>query len=141
MKHAHTDVDHKRCPSCKLEKLLKEFSKAKKSKDGRQGWCKLCVKENSKDWRNKPKQRVLETKINAIKFKFGCILCQYEFPPACLAFHHLDPSQKYMEIARMLSRRKDWDLIMAEMDKCICICGNCHGKVHAYALFVLPEAE
>lgn len=58
-----------------------------------------------------------------------CTRCP-ETHPACLHFHHLDPSQKDMAIAnavRSWSRKR----LMAEIDKCEILCANCHAKEHA----------
>jgi hypothetical protein len=41
----------KRCPHCKLTKELKHFAKSKNRPDGHSGWCKLCLKKNTKKWR------------------------------------------------------------------------------------------
>lgn len=47
----------KRCSKCGVEKALDEFHKAKKSKDGRGGWCKQC--SNRKSERSKERDRLL----------------------------------------------------------------------------------
>ena len=40
----------KKCTSCNMYKLLKEFHKRKNSKDGKKYWCKTCVSENGKQY-------------------------------------------------------------------------------------------
>jgi len=47
-----------------------------------------------------------------------------------LEWHHLDPDKKDLSIARMLSRRS-YSSILAEIQKCICLCANCHRILHA----------
>ena len=49
--------------------------------------------------------------------------------PACLEFHHIDPSIKEFEISgavRLYGKEK----IMNEIAKCIVLCSNCHRKRH-----------
>lgn len=58
-----------------------------------------------------------------------CIKCG-ESEKACLDWHHVDPKQKDMNVARLLVN-KGWALIMAEIAKCVCLCANCHRKLHA----------
>lgn len=53
-----------------------------------------------------------------------------ETHPACLQFHHRDPTQKDIAIADAV--RKRWSLarIQKEINKCDIICANCHLKLH-----------
>ena len=50
--------------------------------------------------------------------------------PACLQFHHRDPSLKELEISTVA--RKQWSQLRleAEVAKCDVICANCHLKLH-----------
>lgn len=48
-----------------------------------------------------------------------------------LQWHHRDPSQKKFIISSSVySRNKSWLLIMQEVDKCDCLCANCHFITH-----------
>ena len=49
----------------------------------------------------------------------------------CLEFHHLDPDKKDFDIAQAMSYEWPWDKVLAEIRKCVCLCANCHRKVHA----------
>jgi len=46
-----------------------------------------------------------------------------------LEWHHVDPTQKDMSIADMLTRRGR-KTILAEIEKCMCLCANCHRRLH-----------
>lgn len=49
-----------------------------------------------------------------------------------LQWHHIDPSTKSFNISSSVySRNKSWDLIMKEIEKCECLCANCHFITHA----------
>ncbi len=45
-----------------------------------------------------------------------------------LDFHHFDPSQKVIEVAKMESW--SYSRIEEEINKCIVLCKNCHAEVH-----------
>ena len=47
-----------------------------------------------------------------------------------LDYHHTDPSQKENTIARMTSNKYTLDKIYQEIEKCICLCANCHREFH-----------
>lgn len=71
-----------------------------------------------------------DVKERAVKYKGGkCAECGYSRCLQALDFHHLDPSQKDFSIAG--SHNRSWEKIKAELDKCICLCKNCHAEVHA----------
>ena len=47
----------KTCSKCRTEKELSEFNKCKKTKDGRQAYCKICTTEYDKKYRAKNKDK------------------------------------------------------------------------------------
>jgi hypothetical protein len=57
----------------------------------------------------------------------GCLFCG---PVECLAsldFHHINPPLKVQNISSYSSASEEF---FAELDKCACLCKNCHAKVH-----------
>lgn len=58
----------------------------------------------------------------------GCTRCP-ENHPACLDFHHLDPTIKEFSISGQ--RGCSLETLQAEIAKCIVLCANCHRKEHA----------
>jgi transposase len=63
----------------------------------------------------------------------GCAICGYDRHPGALAFHHLDPAQKRLEInakgvALSLNTLRD------EARKCVLLCANCHAEVERGAV-------
>lgn len=47
-----------------------------------------------------------------------------------LEWHHVDSSNKFKEVTNLVGRYK-WHVVYAEILKCICVCANCHKKIHA----------
>lgn len=66
---------------------------------------------------------------NEYKKGLVCVDCG-ENHPATLDFHHLDPSTKRYRIASAITRATNWDKVLAEIEKCIVLCSNCHRKRH-----------
>lgn len=60
-----------------------------------------------------------------------CCICGYDRYNGSLALHHLDPSEKDHGIGKILSHPRSWDIIVTELRKCILVCLNCHGEIHA----------
>ena len=52
-----------------------------------------------------------------------------ESHPACLEFHHRDPSTKLFRISQ--AKHESRERILIEMAKCDVICSNCHRKLHS----------
>lgn len=50
--------------------------------------------------------------------------------PACLDFHHKDPSQKLGQVPLMSGRGWSKERILQEVAKCVAVCANCHRKEH-----------
>lgn len=130
------------CSSCKNEKELIQFSKNATSVDGLQDKCKDCVKsyikehyiKNSQYYKDKAKERKKRQRIQWDEFKASlkCSKCP-ENHPACLDFHHLDPSVKEFSISNSWHRYGS-DRWKKELDKCVVLCSNCHRKEHALVL-------
>jgi hypothetical protein len=80
--------------------------------------------------RNQQRRRALRTWFAEFKATLKCSRCG-ENHPACLEFHHDDPSQKEVTINSALWQM-DWgkDRILAEAAKCTVLCANCHRKLH-----------
>lgn len=60
--------------------------------------------------------------------KTKCIVCN-EAEPVCLDFHHINPEEKEFTIGK--HRNKSKENLLKEISKCVCLCANCHRKVHA----------
>ena len=60
----------------------------------------------------------------------GCLLCdETEF--CALSAHHIDSAEKDFNIGDAVRRRYGRDRIKQELLKCVCLCHNCHSKLHA----------
>ena len=70
--------------------------------------------------------------MHRVALAYGCQNpdCKWngEFQPHQLDFHHLDPSTKLKEVAKMESF--SFDKIIEEINKCVVVCKNCHADVH-----------
>ncbi len=49
--------------------------------------------------------------------------------PACLEFHHTNPSEKKFSIGR-IKDYLSWKMLKEEIGKCRVLCANCHRKEH-----------
>lgn len=54
-----------------------------------------------------------------------------ESHPACLQFHHRDPTQKAFELSKVTYKTYSRERIMAEVAKCDVLCANCHAIEHS----------
>jgi hypothetical protein len=84
------------------------------------------LSEQSKLRRERNKNFVLEKMT-------PCISCG-ESDPVVIDFHHLDGSQKDKGISQMMNSSYSLNKIEEEISKCVCLCSNCHRKVHAGTL-------
>ncbi len=86
------------------------------------GWCRKCLYA----YQNK---RLNRQKVRAIEHLGGsCKDCGRTGHPVIFDFHHLDMGAKEFEWARL--RRKSWDKIVKELDKCVLLCSPCHRLRH-----------
>lgn len=67
----------------------------------------------------------------------GCGLCD-EKSPCCLVAHHREPGGKDFNIGDACTGKKySARRVAAELEKCVCVCLNCHAKLHA-GIVTLP---
>jgi hypothetical protein len=110
------------CTKCNQEKDINEFYKQKDRKKGVYSHCKVCKDKVSND---KWKQR----REWAINYKGGkCLDCNQVYPPYVYDFHHLDPASKDIDWSKM--RIVKLETMIAELDKCVLLCSNCHRHRH-----------
>lgn len=84
--------------------------------------CKVC-------W-NKRTIRAQQDNVKAVKDHYGgkCVRCGYNKCYDALEFHHTDPTQKEFHLGE--KRGLAFDKLVAELDKCIMVCRNCHAEIH-----------
>lgn len=132
----------KTCNICKEPKPVTEFNKNKTKRDGLQNFCRECGKRRSqKYYEENRKSHIRNVRKNNIKhiaemreltnsLKSQCCVCG-ESEKVCLDWHHLNPSEKDFNIGMAVSKNLSKKKILAEIKKCICVCSNCHRKIHA----------
>jgi hypothetical protein len=100
-------------------------NRRKKAEKNKEWYCK---KANEVKARQLARRRERKIFIDGICLRYGCQNpgCKWEgqFEPYQLTFHHVDPSQKEIEVAKMHSW--SYEKIVAEINKCIVLCRNCH---------------
>ena len=85
--------------------------------------CKKCSNKECIERQRKLKQQCVEYKGSK------CLICNYDKCINNLQFHHLDPSKKEFSISH--SKSRSFNVLKSELDKCILVCANCHGEIHA----------
>lgn len=59
-----------------------------------------------------------------------CVLCGYNRCQDALEFHHKDESVKEFGIS-VTGKTYGMDRMIAEAEKCLLVCANCHREIHA----------
>lgn len=127
------------CTRCNQELEASCFYKNAARKDGLAAQCKGCEKESKKSHyqtykeeyiaRAKTATKEKRTWLRELKKTLKCSRCP-ENHPACLQFHHLDPTTKSGNIGYLISIGWGKARLLAEMEKCEVVCSNCHFKEH-----------
>lgn len=143
MPETHMEVDKKTCTKCFIEQPIEEFGLIKGG-TRRRSQCKACGRLDYKN-HSTPEtrkfraeqasvQRIeIRKKIAILKVETGCFFCKMN-EPVCLDYHHVDPSTKRRDVASLAKSPCLWKTILKEMAKCICVCSNCHRRIHAKLL-------
>jgi hypothetical protein len=58
-----------------------------------------------------------------------CPDCGLEYDPEIMCFHHIDPTTKEGEVSQVINTWP-WERVLAEMEKCVVLCANCHAARH-----------
>ena len=132
----------KKCNCCGLFFVLEKFAFKNKTKGTRVTFCDDCRKKKNKDSYYKHhstnlirvKKYKKENKEWFFKLKetLSCCICG-ENNSSCLDFHHIDGKEKEFNISTKTESSKKQ--ILEEINKCACLCANCHRKHHAGKLF------
>lgn len=72
----------------------------------------------------------LRDMVARLKHERGCKQCGEDRAPA-LEFHHRDPTTKTIAVSNAISQDKSVAFVLAEIEKCDCICKNCHSMQHS----------
>lgn len=135
-------METKKCNCCGDVFPMEDFAFKNKAKGIRITFCTECRKQKSKLSYEKHKEK----NLNRIKknkkdnkdwyrnFKktLSCCVCG-ESETECLDFHHIDGSEKDFVLSSM--NNQSISRMIKEMNKCACLCANCHRKHHAGKLF------
>ena len=60
--------------------------------------------------------------------KYPCVVCG-EAEPCCLDWHHINDQKEHNLSHLRGSGNKQ--KVLEELEKCVCVCSNCHRKIHA----------
>ena len=130
----------KRCSRCGQSKPKSEFYKDRASRDGLGTYCKDCSNARSKEYharnktaiRKRAKAYQNEHRLSQKLQLLGGRVCQEcgEGHPACLVFHHRDPSTKLFNFNAPDLVGHSATEIEEELAKCDVLCANCHRKLH-----------
>lgn len=81
--------------------------------------------DHVKKWREATKQRIVDSMGGC------CQICRYSKCVKSLDLHHKNPSEKEFGMGAIRGNPKSWVKIVVELRKCVLICRNCHGELHA----------
>ncbi len=75
--------------------------------------------------RNKVSRAKMRAYLTALKESTPCADCGINYPSFVMDFHHLEAADKEAEIGALISNGT-WAKLLAEVDKCVILCANCH---------------
>lgn len=119
-------METKVCTKCGKLLPLDQFGWRNKQKGIHRADCKQC---HSAYMKNKYQEK--KNVIQELKSQCKCAKCG-DNRGYVLDYHHIDPSQKEDDIARMTSNTSSWDKVFEEINKCIVLCANCHREFHHF---------
>lgn len=81
--------------------------------------------DSVKAWRRRTKLRIVEAMGGE------CQCCGYNKCVNSLDLHHINPEEKNFSFGKMRANPKSWKKVVEELKKCVLLCRNCHGEIHA----------
>ena len=129
---ANSLIEHKRINTTLAKaKALRKYveplltkSKADSTHNRRTVFSYLKNKEAHYERNKKNEEKIREYVISQKK---PCIICS-ESEKACIDFHHLSNKDINVSLVHKYGSLKK---AKNEIEKCVCLCANCHRKVHA----------
>lgn len=113
--------NHKWCNQCNKYKHKNEYSKYN-YENFKLSVCRDCANDNSI-------QRNRKLKLKAIEYLGGkCKRCKITGHYSIFDFHHKIPNEKEFNWDK--ARKKTFEKIINELDKCDLLCKNCHQIIH-----------
>lgn len=105
--------------------IEKPFSTAAKDSDYSNN---SLSKEDGKKW------------LRELKNRSSCYACT-ENHPAVLEFHHVRAEDKKGTLSHLARKGASLKHLEDELAKCVCLCSNCHKKVHSGDLVLLNQPK
>lgn len=84
--------------------------------------------------RHKRRDKIVADMLIAFRAT-GCIVCP-EKEPCCLVAHHIDSAEKDFALGVARYGGHGRMRVMRELAKCVCLCANCHAKLHASVIAI-----
>lgn len=128
----------KRCGYCHRLLGLEKFGQDQSTPLGLTHYCKACKQSRDQEYYDEVKDRVAKDrqvqKIKLVQLMGGsCRRCGYREFLSALVCHHVKPNQKDYTISELIGGRRldiSEEVVLAELDKCILLCSNCHKGLH-----------
>lgn len=127
----------KRCPKCERELPDSDFAFKNQAKGLLQHSCRKCHAKIRKQHYQNNRQKYIDKAtryrrsvsewFQKFKATLSCVQCGYSHP-AAIDFHH--QSGKVADVS-MIVHASSREAALAEIQKCIPLCANCH-RVHHY---------
>jgi hypothetical protein len=112
----------KTCSRCRLSKPIRDYYPKPRDPGETLAYCKPCFNAYTTE-------RFRRRKRQAVEYLGGrCADCGGVYPYYVFEFHHLDPARKEMGFNQL--RRRSWEAVKREIDKCLLLCSNCHRIRH-----------
>lgn len=93
---------------------------------GTKKWKALCKSCHTNNRANN-----FEMIVSSMFLVYECCVCKYNKCKAAIDFHHVSPENKLLGISRFRCGNYTKDKVIAELQKCIMLCSNCHREHHA----------
>ena len=94
-------------------------------------FCSLTCKNRHHQSYTAQRSRGLARKLELVRSAGGrCSVCGYNRNLAALAFHHSDSEEKDFKLDMRALSNRTLKSVLAELNKCILVCQNCHAELH-----------
>lgn len=109
-----------------------------KDKQKQREWSRLHYQKNKDSYlqRNRRYKAELKEKVDKIKSQ-PCTDCKQTYPPFVMEFHHTEPSTKEGNVGQLVYRGSV-KRTMAEIEKCVLLCANCH-RIREHGTLSVPQ--